>query len=826
MTDTPAPAVPPRRRRGLRILGALVVALVAVIGVGCAGMVRCYRSGLHVDQAEREVRDVTQLVRIHPDQVAHPHTTGEVQALVRAHDGPISIGGGRFSQGGQVGVDGTLFLDMREMDDVLDLDVANRVVRVEAGATWRTLQDALDPHDLSLEIMQSYANFTVGGSLSVNGHGRYVNEGPLVRSVRSLDLVTASGERLHASRTERPDVFFGAIGGYGGLGVITEVELDLAPNEPVAREVERMPASAFPAWFDENVRGSDRAVFFNADLYAPDFDDLVSITFERTDEPVTVADRLQPRGGSTAKDRFAYWWVSEAPLGKQARRDVIDRMRLADREVVWRNYEASYDAYGLEPGSRDKSTYVLQEYFVPVERFEGFRAKMAEIFTRYGVNVLNVSIRHAAADPDTLLTWAPRECFAFVVYYKQQTDEAARTEVGVWTRELVDAVIAEEGTYYLPYQILATEEQFHRAYPGADRFFALKMTLDPEYRFRNRLWDTYLPPARALAAEARDRTLREALHARPDYLRPEDQTFLTLPEWYIVYSGDELGAHLSDGGTPSGFPFASSVCQFCRIYGAVTAATRDRYPANRGYHAMIWVIGASYAAEYAVKGAWEATVGRITEWMGAPAPQDTFYAGYATDYGAFMHHTPWYAFPFAERRKQLPGGGGVRGLERRLAYGGELTAKSWWGWAMGGASQSAYGAETEKIRAWVRAPDGVDLAAVPGVLEVEDLGGGASLVTVQRYEPFTAAIQALVAQGVDIVEIAGCERLVVQVVAPIDPAGAPWSGTMWGDVVVAWPILTRPGEQRVALEVPVRRLDEVLPALEAAGGRIEHLYDY
>jgi len=31
--------------------------------------------------------------------------------------------------------------------------------------------------------MQSYANFTVGGSLSVNVHGRYVNQGPLILSV-------------------------------------------------------------------------------------------------------------------------------------------------------------------------------------------------------------------------------------------------------------------------------------------------------------------------------------------------------------------------------------------------------------------------------------------------------------------------------------------------------------------------------------------------------------------------------------------------------------------------------------------------------------------
>lgn len=806
-----------RSRVGRALAASTAVGLVVVV-IGCGSMWSCYSAGRATAVPEREIHDVTALVSITPDHVATPHDAREVEELLRHHRGPISIGGGRFSQGGQIGIDGTLFLDLRGMDDILELDVANRRIRVEAGITWRKIQEAIDPHDLSLKIMQSYANFTVGGSLSVNSHGRYVNEGPLVHSVRSLVLVTADGTRISADRDQNRDVFFGAVGGYGGLGVITEVELDLAPNEVVERTVERMPVGAFHSWFGEHIRGSDKAVFFNADIYAPKFDDLVTITFSRTDRPPTVPDRLQSGGDSTRLEKMTYWWVSEAPLGKQARSEIIDRMRLGSKPAVWRNYEASYDVRGLEPGSRDQTTYVLQEYFVPVDHFDGFAAKMSEIFTRFGANVINVSIRHATADPDTLLSWAPVESFAFVVYYKQGTSDAARTEVGVWTRELVDAVLSEEGTYYLPYQILATDTQFRQAYPRFGEWASLKMRLDPQYQFRNTLWDRYLPPAAAIDAGERDRIVAEKLAARDDYRRPEDQTFLTLPEWYIVYSGDELGSWLGRDEKPSGFQFFGSVCQFCRLYGAVTSAIGDRYPTNRGYHTMIWAIGASYAVEYAAKGLYEGTFGRLTEW--STSPQDTFYAGYAKEYGAFMHHTPWYAFPFAEARSRMPGGGGLRGLERRVAYGAELTTKSWWGWAMGGASQSTYGAETAVIRAWIR-PNGADLASIPGVIETEDLGDGAVLVSLERYEPFTAAIGALVDAGVDIVEIAGGRRLVVQVVAPDG-----WDGRMWGDVVFAWPILTEPGQQRVALEVAVGRLDEVIPALRATGARIEHLYDY
>src|SRR5204862_1347093 len=133
----------------------------------------------------------------------------------------------------------------------------------------------------------------------------------------------------------------------------------------------------------------------------------------------------------------------------------------------WRNYEAGYDLAELEPASRAKTTYVLQEYFVPINRFEEFVASSGEILRRHGVNVINISIRHALADPGSLLAWAREEVFVFVMYYKQGVEPVDRNRVGVWTRELIDAVLSVGGNYYLPYQAHVTAEQFHRAYPRA-----------------------------------------------------------------------------------------------------------------------------------------------------------------------------------------------------------------------------------------------------------------------------------------------------------------------------------------------------------------------
>ena len=117
-------------------------------------------------------------------------------------------------------------------------------------------------------------------------------------------------------------------------------------------------------------------------------------------------------------------------------------MLYLQRRVHWRNYEAGYDVAELEPPSRAHRTYVLQEYFVPVERFDEFVPKMAEIFKRHRVNVLNVSIRHALAGSGVAAGLGAEECFAFVVYHKQRTRPNARERVAVWTRELIDAAVA------------------------------------------------------------------------------------------------------------------------------------------------------------------------------------------------------------------------------------------------------------------------------------------------------------------------------------------------------------------------------------------------
>jgi FAD/FMN-containing dehydrogenase len=435
------------------------------------------------------VNDVSGLNPIEVDQQHRPRTTEQVRDIISSTQGLISIGGGRFSMGGQIAEENSVHLDMRAMNRTVWFDPLRKVIRVQAGMDWRSVQDVVDPHDLSVKIMQSYSNFTAGGSVSVNCHGRYVGRGPIVNSVRALELVTARGEVLELSRSQNPELFRAVHGGYGAVGVITEVELDLADNVRIERVVSDVALDEYSGFFAQTVARNPAVVLHNADLAPPDFKRPRAISWIQTDRPAAPKSRLVPRGVDYTREKNAIWAVSELPGAHRLRERLADRQR---SDVVWLNYEASLDAASLEPRTRAISTYLLQEYFIPTQQFHAFAQAMTRILKRRKVTALNISIRHSPPDRESLLTWAPTEVFSFVLYYKQRTDERASLETRRWTRELIDAALAQGGRYYLPYRLDATLEQFERAYPESALLRDLKRAVDPRGRLSNRLLSKYL----------------------------------------------------------------------------------------------------------------------------------------------------------------------------------------------------------------------------------------------------------------------------------------------------------------------------------------------
>src|SRR5436190_1918100 len=89
--------------------------------------------------------------------------------------------------------------------------------------------------------------------------------------------------------------------------------------------------------------------------------------------------------------------------------------------------------------------------------------------------------------------------------------------------------------------------------------------------------------------------------------RAPAQTYLTYPEWFLVYSPREY-AELLVNRPPSTFPYLGHIAQLWQGYRGIYLASKD-YPFNTEYHVMIWVIAISTTVEYTIKGGYEVLFG-------------------------------------------------------------------------------------------------------------------------------------------------------------------------------------------------------------------------
>jgi len=328
-------------------------------------------------------------------------------------------------------------------------------------------------------------------------------------------------------------------------------------------------------------------------------------------------------------------------------------------------------------------------------------------------------------------------------------------------------------------------------------------------------------------ASARAPEIERAAAGLPHYYREEAATYLTLPEWYIVYSTEEYAAFIG-ARPPSRFPYVRAVRQYWRYYGKVCRLTKSAYPFDPGVHVMLGVIGVSFSAENAVRGAYERTVGRLSEWAGGyRTEEDAFARRTAREYGMFMRTVPWYEFPFRIRlaalwrETPLWGSNPVRKWERRLMLTAEYGTKAVYAWLIRAGTASVYAPEDQTIYARV---EGVadSVFADPRIVRVKPAGPGAWIVRIPRYEAFTEIVVALARQGVRFRDIAGNDEILVTAIAP-----RTWRYTLpRGRLLFSERIVTDRSVKRVAVSAPVESLHTILAGLEAGGARIEHLHDY
>jgi FAD/FMN-containing dehydrogenase len=404
---------------------------------------------------------------------------------------PFIASAARHSMGGQSLVrDGTVATLNQQW---LEADTAAKVYRVAAGTRWSTVIAKLDAIGFSPAVMQSNNDFGVASTFSVNAHGWPVPFSGCGSTVRAITMLLADGTDVRCSRTENADLFRFAMGGYGLLGVIAELELDMVPNVMLTPTFEPASGSEIGALFAQRLSSdpSIRMAYGRMDIALDRF-------FERalliTYRPTQDQDRLPTVSGSGFVSR-----ASRYIFRAQVESDRAKRFRWwteADLQT-WLPRDATRNSLMNEPvitlGDRDPSrTDILHEYFVAPARFAEFVEACQEVIPASYQQLLNITLRYVETDRDSVLAYATEPRIAAVLLFSQEMTARGEGDMARMTHALIERVLALGGTYYLPYRPHASLDQLSRGYPRAAEFAAKKREFDPDLRFRNQLWDGYL----------------------------------------------------------------------------------------------------------------------------------------------------------------------------------------------------------------------------------------------------------------------------------------------------------------------------------------------
>ncbi|KAI2465993.1 FAD-binding domain-containing protein [Annulohypoxylon bovei var. microspora] len=119
-------------------------------------------------------------------------------------------------------------VDTSKLNHVLEVDIDRKVALVEPNVPMDELVSATVKSGLVPLVVMEFPGITVGGGFSGSaGESSSCRHGPFDSTINWIEIVLPNGEISKASKTEKPDLFWGAASAFGTLGVVTLLEVQL-----------------------------------------------------------------------------------------------------------------------------------------------------------------------------------------------------------------------------------------------------------------------------------------------------------------------------------------------------------------------------------------------------------------------------------------------------------------------------------------------------------------------------------------------------------------------------------------------------------------------
>lgn len=338
---------------------------------------------------------------------------------------------------------------------------------------------------------------SLAGALACNAHGRGLDQKPIISQIRAFDLLTADARVLTCSRTENPELFGLAIGGYGLFGVITRIELQLRPRVKVRRVVELGEMSNIIDRFEERIRGG---YLYGDFQYTTDAnrDSFLRRGIFSTYQPVAIDTPLTLNPTRFNPEDWARLTFYAHKYKGRAFKVYSERYLNTSGQIYWADSQLSaayVDNYhkdvDIAMKAKAPATEMISEIYVQRNQLHAFMEAARVTLRQHKANVVYGTVRVIEKDDESFLAWAKAR-YACVIFNLHVTHTAEGVDAAADAfRALIDLGIAHGGSYYLTYHRWARKDQVERCYPQMGQFLAKKKAYDPGEVFQSSWYRHY-----------------------------------------------------------------------------------------------------------------------------------------------------------------------------------------------------------------------------------------------------------------------------------------------------------------------------------------------
>lgn len=410
-----------------------------------------------------------------------PETQAQVAAWLDKR-GTIARGLGR-SYGDAALNAGKRVLGTTRMSLFLGFDEATATLRCEAGASLAEIIRVFGPRGFFPMITPGTKLVTVGGCIANDVHGKaHHAQGSFAGCVDDMTILLASGEVVRASRTERPDLFWGTFGGMGLLGIVLTATLRLRridttyfrQKKIVARDLDAMMAALDET--NETYPYSVATLDIGATGTRLGGGVLVVGDHATRDElPPEIAGAPLLLSPSSPKLSVPFEFPELALNGLTIQ--IVNEAILAIQQnpAPYSHYEGFFyplDMLGHWYRGYGRSGFTQYQFVIPfAEGRRRMRTLLEVIMSSGQLPFLNILKRMGKESGGTLSF--PREGYTFAI------DFPIREGTVALVRRLDEMILDAGGRTYLGKDSYVTAETFRAMYPALDGWLATKAKYDP-----------------------------------------------------------------------------------------------------------------------------------------------------------------------------------------------------------------------------------------------------------------------------------------------------------------------------------------------------------